>query len=622
MTTTYCGGLGCSGYSGSAVVNLGPLPTSGTYTLLIQQTNSNLAVANANLGTLAVSLAAPLTGTLSAGSPANEHPVLSGQPMQLAFAGSSGQYLSLGIQEAQYDGISGAAITILKPDGSVLSTATFTATLCTGMGCGGYYGNTVVNLGPLPATGTYNAVIQQNGAGTGTLTLQLYSVLRSRHLVGGGTPSSAGVSLAGQSIIESLAGSAGQFFALGVSESDSGIAGASIALLAPDGSKLNTGTFVPTVCNGFGCSGYSGTGLVNMGPLSASGTYNIYFIQQTGGGTGSLTLTLTNPNDGGVLSPGTPTIVPAGLLAQGMHVSFSGTAGTAVSLHVQEDYGSNITGATLFVLNPDGSPLANGTLNAATCGNCNGYAGAVDLNLPVLPQTGTYHVVAQQKSAATGTLAFTGTGVQPATGSTWNLSTSTAGQGASFTFSGAAGQSLAVAVSNLVLNPAGNGTSVNVTVSKPDGSILNGYNGLLCRTDFSGQCVFPMMSLPVSGTYTVKVVPNSSSQTMSCTATLSADVTGTLTSGTAMPVTLGTLGQNALLSFTATADQTFGLYVAGIVTTPANSSMQVTVYDSAGAVVGTPLTTSSNTTLNVSNLAADTYRVLISPRCLQPRVCR
>ena len=153
--------------------------------------------------------------------------------------------------------------------------------------------------------------------------------------------------------------------------------------------------------------------------------------------------------------------------------------------------------------------------------------------------------------------------------------------------------------------------SVYVAVNKPDGTVLNNLSNIYCTAGGSG-CVLPLMNLPQSGTYTVIVTTYSWTETFSLTATLSSDVTGMLTSGTAMPVTLGTMGQNALLSFTATGGQNVALTVNSVATTPTGVSEQILVYNASNSQVGST-STASATTLNLTNLPAGSYRVLIYP---------
>ena len=99
---------------------------------------------------------------------------------------------------------------------------------------------------------------------------------------------------------------------------------------------------------------------------------------------------------------------------------------------------------------------------------------------------------------------------------------------------------------------------------------------------------------------------------MTFAATLTADVTATLTASTPQSLPLVAMGQAAWLTFTATAGQTLALNLSGISSTPANATYSVTVYNAAGTSVATGSET-TGTTLNLPNLAAGTYNAWISP---------
>jgi large repetitive protein len=584
---TACVGVGCSGYSGGAVVNVGPLAITGDYTLLVQQTT-------AATGTFFVAVSQPVSSTMTPGTNSAEFTALKGQSLSINFAGTVGQYYSLGVSEA-HAGIPGAVITVLAPDGSVLTTGTFAPT-CTN-GC--YSGTGVVNMGPLSIAGTYTVLVQQTGAyDTGGLTFFLSNPVAGALTVG--TESDVPASLLGQSMQLTFSGSAGSFYSLASAANNGTIEGANISVLKPDGTLMIKGALSTTPANGR----YSGKNLLNFGPLIMSGTYTA-LVQQTAGDTGTLAFTLTNPAVG-TMGAGAPAVIQAPLLGQALQANFAGVAGTSVDLHVQENFGSYIPTAKISVFNPDGTPLANGMFNATTCSGCDGYAGSADVYPTVLPQTGNYMLLLQQTAAATGALTVSGNGIQPLTASTSNFSTTTAGQSVNYSFTATAGQSVSLALTNLSLTPA-SPNYVYITMTKPDGSY---YWSWICYT--GAGCEYPFYNLPLTGTYNLTIAPGATSQTMSFTVAMSPDVGEALAVGTAAPVTLDASAQSAVLTFSATAGQTFALNVSGVTTSPANTAIYVYVYNTAGTVIASTSTT-TGATLNLSNLAADTYRVLIFP---------
>jgi hypothetical protein len=147
---------------------------------------------------------------------------------------------------------------------------------------------------------------------------------------------------------------------------------------------------------------------------------------------------------------------------------------------------------------------------------------------------------------------------------------------------------------------------VQVLVYAPNGTNIG--NGL-CY--LGSGCNYPWYNLPQTGTYTVQIKPASTAQTMSFTGTMTASLTGPLTLNTSTPVTLNQLGQNQLLTFAATAGQTVALEVSGISSTPANTTYGINLYGPSGYISYT--STASATTINLPNLAAGSYSVLVYP---------
>jgi IPT/TIG domain len=264
---------------GTAGATLSPqLPSTGTYTVLIDPSGPVS-------GSLGISVALSPAPTLTLNGSSNLS-LTDTNPVSSTFRATAGQYPSLEISEGG-DGIQGANVTVLKPDGTTLTTGVFTATTCGG--CTGYSGSTVLNMGPLPSSGTYTILVQQTGAGgSGTLSLNLWLPVTGA-LTANAAASSIAVGV-GQDMQLTFAGTAGQYPSLEISESRDGIQGANITVLKPDGTTLTTGVFTATTCAG--CSGFTGSAVVSMGPLPSSGTYTI-LVQQTTAGTGTLSLSLT-----------------------------------------------------------------------------------------------------------------------------------------------------------------------------------------------------------------------------------------------------------------------------------------------------------------------------------------
>jgi YD repeat-containing protein len=500
--TATCGFTGCF-WSGNTLVNMGPLPSTGTYTVLIQQTTQSS-------GALSMTLSVPATGTLAANGTVTSVSVANGQSMQLTFAGNAGQYRSLAVSEpgSSSSTIQGASITVLNPDGTQLTTGTLTAT-CGFTGCF-WSGSALVNMGPLPATGTYTVLIQQTVRASGALSIALSTPgIATLTANGAVTPISV---TNGQSLQPTFVGTAGQYLSLAVSEpgsSSSTIQGANITVLNPDGTALKTGTFTAT-CGFTGCT-WTGSALINMGPLPSSGTYSV-LIQQTTATSGALSLTLSAPATSTLAANGAATSVSVAN-GQSMQPTFVGTAGQYLSLAVSEpgSPSSTMQGASITVLNPDGTPLKTGTLTA-TCGftGCT-WTGNTLINIGPLPANGTYGVLIQQTTAASGALSLILSA--PATGTLTANAVATSisianGQSMQLTFTSTAGQYLSLSI----VEPGSAGSTIqgaNIIALNPDGTQLTtgtftatcGFTG--CT--WTGSTAVNIGPLPLSGTYTVLI---------------------------------------------------------------------------------------------------------------------
>jgi hypothetical protein len=316
----------------------------------------------------------------------------------------------------------------------------------------------------------------------------------------------------------------------------------------------------------------------------------------------SFNLTLSQ-NVSGALSMGVPLNVSLATPGQNALLTFTATAGQTVALNMNS-ISTTPAGKPVYAYVYNASGTQVGTVNSST---------NATLNLTNLA-AGTYSVLLAPQSAATATLQITlASGLSatlPVDGSTSALhATTVQGQNGYFTFAGTAGQNLGLALTNLALTPS-SVTSVSVSVDRPDGASL--MSATTCSVSSIPGCQLSLRNLPVSGNYVFRVVPNGQA-TMSFKTTLSQNVSGALSLGVPMNVNLAVPGQNALLTFTATAGQTVAFNMNSIVTTPAGKTVYAYVYNASGTMVGS-LGSSANGTSNLTNLAAGTYSVLIAPQ--------
>jgi len=137
-----------------------------------------------------------------------------------------------------------------------------------------------------------------------------------------------------------------------------------------------------------------------------------------------------------------------------------------------------------------------------------------------------------------------------------DVSMPSSGDRAVLTFTGAAGQRVAIRVTNLSLTPAG--STAAVSLHKPDGIAIASTTA----TASSGGWI-DTLALPVAGTYSIIVDP---SGTSTGTATVKlhdvpADITGSISPGGAsVSVSIGAAGQDALYTFSGVGGDRVSLH--------------------------------------------------------------
>lgn len=239
-------------------------------------------------------------------------------------------------------------------------------------------------------------------------------------------------------------------------------------------------------------------------------------------------------------SPLTVTISNAGDNAR---ITFSGTAGQRISLNLTN---VSITMSDVSIQNPDGSNLVAPTAF---------FTSGKFVDTKTLTQTGTHTIVIDPYSAYTGSVTLTlyevaadVTGSITPGGSPVSVSLSSPGQNARLSFSGSAGQRVAVRVSSNSI------PSSIVQLRSPTESLL-GSTGLIGATD----SFIDTKTFDAAGTHSVFLDPQDA-HTGNVTITaydVPADVsTPVAIDGPSLAVTLTTAGQNAMLPFAGAAGQT------------------------------------------------------------------
>ncbi len=283
-------------------------------------------------------------------------------------------------------------------------------------------------------------------------------------------------------------GTEGHRVSMNVSGVTPALSSASVYLYEPFGTTLHT-----TVLS-------TGTGFMEPVNLRSTATYSIVFDPSTTTQVAGGTITVYDmPADfSGTIEPNQTVPVQITTPGQNGALTFAGTAQQHVSLKQE-------TGSTLInqlagcdvnatILNPDGTVLA-----PATCMETNGF-----IETGELPTTGTYKIVVDPVTTATGTLplklySFTDVTGPIAFGSPL-LVTLVPGQNASLTFTGADQQHITLQSSGISGQIVG--CDLNVSIVRISDAMV-----VVPPTCMEGNGFIGNTPLPSAGTYRIVVDP-------------------------------------------------------------------------------------------------------------------
>ena len=438
--------------------------------------------------------------------------------------------------------------------------------------------------------GTYAILISPTTPATGSFQVTL-AQSTAKLLPTNGTATSISTTTPGQDAYMTFNATAGQSLSLALSSctfSPSSVTSASLYAYQPDSTGLGSSAYYSTTPGA----------VMSLPNIAETGAYTIQLLP---GGTATMSCTATLSLDAtGTLALNSPLNESLAVLGQSANLKFSATAGENLSLEISSvvttPAGNSLT-ATVY--GPTGSSIASAPVSSTYTFNLSNLA------------AGNYSVVISPAYATTQTFTVTLTqsltAALPANGSANNFTTTMVGEYAYLTFAGTAGQSLSLGITNLTMTPTG--SYVIFYIYPPTGSSYAYYT--TCVPANPPFCALKLPTLPQTGTYTIEAVPSGLS-TISFTASLFQDVTGTLVSTSATNVSLTTAGQNASLSFTAPGGTSPVISATGITTSPASTTVSFYVYNAAGTLMGSTSGTTS-ATLSLSSLAAGVYSLIIAP---------
>lgn len=435
----------------------------------------------------------------------------------LLFDATAGQRMSL----SMYNGSTGwTQFSVIKPDGSYLISPSWGVN-------GGFFDATV-----LPMTGTYTIVVDPENANVGSMTLTLNNVPpdAAATITPGGAAVTVTTTTAGQNARLTFSGSANQRITLTTSNGSTGWA--LFSIVKPDGSYL--------AGPAWGVNGI----FFDVTVLPATGTYTI-IVDPENANVGSMTLQLYDvpPDVSATITPGGPSVtLTTTTPGQKAKFTFSGTTGQRISL----GGGWSAGWALASIINPDGTSLINPSWGS----------GGIYFDVRTLPATGTYTIFIDPDNANTGNITLTlydvpadPTAAITPGGPAVSVTTTTAGQNATLTFSGIANR-------RITLTAGGSMGWALYSVVKPDGSYLIGPSW------GAGGIYFDATVLPLDGVYTIVIDPeNGNTGTTSFTLyDVPPDPTAAITpGGPSVTVSTTTPGQNARLTFDGAAGQTISL---------------------------------------------------------------
>jgi hypothetical protein len=419
----------------------------------------------------------------------------------------------------------------------------------------------------LATTGTYQLWVQHSGTNVGSETLQIASVPAD-------FTSTITVPAAGQTGTAVRVPTSGN---LAVGQNGS------LTFSGTTGQKLSFNVLSPTFGTVYyGCYtriydpsnnqiafGYCGPGASNYidtVTLAATGTYSI-FTDPQGTATGSVSYSINNDSDvsGTIAINGSPVTVTTIVSGEDARLSFTATAGQRIVV-----YATSVTTpyATVYLVKPDGT-------NQTSLGINNNPAGQTFfMDTQTLATTGTYQLWVQHSGTNVGSETlqiasvpadFTSTITVPAAGQTGTavrVPTSgnlAVGQNGSLTFSGTTGQKLSFNVLSPTFGTVYYGCYTRI-YDPSNNQIAFGY----CGPGASNY--IDTVTLAATGTYSIFTDPQGTATgSVSYSINNDSDVTGTIAiDGSAVTVTTTASGEDARLTFSATAGQRIVVYATSV----------------------------------------------------------
>jgi Deoxyribonuclease NucA/NucB len=385
----------------------------------------------------------------------------------------------------------------------------------------------------LPTTGTYTLVVDPRGTGSGSFDLTVRSRgLVARPIVPDGPAVEAEVVRSGGVGKLTFDGIQGQRMSIGASQTT--ISRGTIALLAPDGTRLGEDPLVAGAAS-----------FVEPVTLPATGTYAV-LVSGEGSATGKTAVRVydTSTDVFGTLAEGGSAVqVTISKPGQNAVLAFGADAGFVHRLSLTS---SSLGSGRLVVRNAEGTEVASTKLVAGSKALDTAALVAGNYTLLVDPAR---DVVGSATLALEAAPAGTPSQIAPS-GPPVSAGWQNAQDDAGIVFVGAPGDRVSLVVSEYT------GSAGTAQILKPDGQELASWpmNG--------GDAFIDTRTLPAAGSYTVRIGDRSAGAgraTFALYAVPEVDPLPITADGPAVVATVGVPGDNPTLSFDATADTTVSL---------------------------------------------------------------
>ena len=459
------------------------LPSTATYTIKVDPQGANTGGITLGLANFAGDTSGSITAN---GSATVVTSTAAGQNGTLTFTGSVNQRIALNLSSNFGTMFSGAKVSVKSPTNTTVIAPTV-------VGTNGAFVEPVT----LTAAGTYTIKVDPDGANTGNVTLNLYTVPNdvSSAITAGGAAVVSTNTVPGQNMKLTFTAGASQKVSIkmtNVSIGSNAVSGTNVSLMK---GSTTVGLTAAVGTNG----GYIDTSAV----LTSGATYTIKIDPQRVN-TGSMTVNLyTVPVDATctILTTGASTVVTNTIPGQNILYSFTGTLNQRVSLDLSSvSIGSSPGGGTLVtILKPDGTTFY-GPFSLGTDGNF--------MDTKVLPVAGTYKIKLDPIGANTGsatlklyTVPADITTTITKNGATVTPTTTVPGQNATVTFTGVATDP----PYTLSLGPA-IATPVQITITGPTGQVVvDTFGTPIQNSSFPTDGSTAPFQIPTNGTYTIKI---------------------------------------------------------------------------------------------------------------------